>query len=211
MSRGERVYFPFYFSFYETAQTMPPRMRAAFYEAIISYAVAGTNPQLPKSISGYWPIVKPMLDNAKAHYNAGKKGGIKPKNSDFGSDISETNGLEDTETKGCNKEKEKEKEKKEYKEKGADAPPAPPKSKRFAPPELTEVKAYFAEKGGADTQAERFCAYYESNGWKVGRNPMKDWKAAARGWLARDKEQYPARDKPKAPGGDDWKKEKVLR
>lgn len=133
MSRGKRVYFPFYFSFYETAQTMPPRMRATFYEAIISYAVADTNPQLPKAISGYWPIVKPMLDNAKAHYDAGKKGGKKPKSSDFGSDISEINGLEDTETKGCNKEKEKEKEKekKEYKEKGADAPPRAPEIKAF--------------------------------------------------------------------------------
>lgn len=190
---------------------MSPKLRAAFYEAIISYAVADTNPQLPKAISGYWPIVKPMLDNAKSHYNAGIKGGNKPKNSDFGSDSSETNGLKDTETKGCNKEKEKEKEKKEYKEKGADAPPAPTKSRRFVPPELEEVKAYFAEKGGTDIQAERFCAYYESNGWKVGRNPMKDWKAAVRGWLVRDKEQSPAREKSKAPGGDDWKKERVLR
>lgn len=190
---------------------MSPKLRAAFYEAIISYAVADINPQLPKAISGYWPIVKPMLDNAKSHYDAGKKGGKKSKSSEFGSDISETNGFEDDETKGSDKEKEKEKEKKEYKEKGADAPPAPTKSRRFVPPELEEVKAYFAEKGGTDIQAERFCAYYESNGWKVGRNPMKDWKAAVRGWLVRDKEQSPAREKPKAPGGDDWKKERVLR
>ena len=30
--------------------------------------------------------------------------------------------------------------------------------------------------------AERFVSYYTSNGWRVGRNPMKDWKAACRSW-----------------------------
>ena len=30
--------------------------------------------------------------------------------------------------------------------------------------------------------ADRFIAYYESNGWRVGRNPMKDWRAAVRTW-----------------------------
>jgi hypothetical protein len=29
---------------------------------------------------------------------------------------------------------------------------------------------------------ERFFNYYTSNGWKVGKNPMKDWKAAVRSW-----------------------------
>ena len=43
------------------------------------------------------------------------------------------------------------------------------------------MKSYFAEKGGTEAQAIRFHAYYESNGWKVGRNPMKNWKAAASG------------------------------
>ena len=50
------------------------------------------------------------------------------------------------------------------------------------------MKNYFAEKGGTEAQAVRFHAYYESNGWKVGKNPMKNWKAAATGWISRDKE-----------------------
>ena len=54
-------------------------------------------------------------------------------------------------------------------------------SRRFTPPALDEVKAYIAEKGYR-VDAERWVAYYESNGWKVGRNPMKDWKAAVRTW-----------------------------
>ena len=71
--------------------------------------------------------------------------------------------------------------------------PLPPesKSKKFSPPDVETVKSYFAEKGGTEGQAIRFHAYYESNGWKVGRNPMKSWKAAVTGWISRDREQHP--------------------
>lgn len=78
----------------------------------------------------------------------------------------------------------------------AEALPPTPKS-RFSPPDVETVKSYFAEKGGTEAQAIRFHAYYESNGWKVGRNPMKNWKAAASGWISRDREQQ--QNKP-APG-----------
>jgi hypothetical protein len=56
-----------------------------------------------------------------------------------------------------------------------------PKRSRFIPPTLDEVKAYCTErKNNIDPQ--HFIDYYESNGWKVGKNPMKDWKAAVRTW-----------------------------
>lgn len=56
---------------------------------------------------------------------------------------------------------------------------------RFTPPTLEEVKAYCLESGYR-IDAERFIDYYESNGWMVGRNKMKDWKAAVRNWSKRD-------------------------
>jgi len=57
--------------------------------------------------------------------------------------------------------------------------------KRFTPPKFFDVDDYMREKGCSDpiTQAEKFCDFYESNGWKVGKNKMKCWKAAARNWL----------------------------
>ena len=70
----------------------------------------------------------------------------------------------------------------------AEALPPTPKS-RFSPPDVETVKNYFAEKGGTEGQAIRFHAYYESNGWKVGRNPMKNWKPAASGWISRDRDE----------------------
>lgn len=71
-----------------------------------------------------------------------------------------------------------------------------PKRKRFTPPTESELTAYAAEKGYTRFNAERFLAYYESNGWKVGRNPMKDWKAAVRNWASRDDSPQPARQNP---------------
>ena len=52
---------------------------------------------------------------------------------------------------------------------------------RFRPPTLEEVKSYILEKG-IEIDAERFVAYYESNGWMVGRNKMKNWKSAIVTW-----------------------------
>ena len=55
------------------------------------------------------------------------------------------------------------------------------KSNRFTPPTLEEVEDYINEKG-YNIKASKFIDYYTSNGWKVGKNPMKDWKAAVRSW-----------------------------
>lgn len=57
----------------------------------------------------------------------------------------------------------------------------PKASKRFVPPTLEEVRAYCAERKN-NVDAERFIDYYTSNGWQVGKNKMKDWKAAVRTW-----------------------------
>lgn len=58
---------------------------------------------------------------------------------------------------------------------------APTTTKRFKKPTLDELQEYISEKGYR-IDAEKFLDYYESNGWKVGKNPMKDWKAAVRNW-----------------------------
>jgi hypothetical protein len=62
--------------------------------------------------------------------------------------------------------------------------------KKFKPPTVTEVEAYIREKGYS-VDADKFIAYYESNGWRVGRNPMKDWKAALRTWQANQFDRTP--------------------
>lgn len=52
---------------------------------------------------------------------------------------------------------------------------------RFRKPTLDEVQAYCQERDN-HVDAAQFIDYYESKGWMVGRNPMKDWKACVRTW-----------------------------
>lgn len=64
------------------------------------------------------------------------------------------------------------------------------KARRFTKPTVDEVRTLCADRSyHFDPQA--FIDHYESNGWRVGRNPMKDWKAAAstweRGWKERNR------------------------
>lgn len=63
------------------------------------------------------------------------------------------------------------------------------KTKRFAPPTREEVQEYINEKG-YNMSADRFIDYYTANGWHVGKNKMKDWKAAVRNWNGRSSGQY---------------------
>jgi predicted phage replisome organizer len=53
--------------------------------------------------------------------------------------------------------------------------------KRFTKPTLEEVQAYCQERNN-NVDAQRWFDYYSSNGWKVGKNSMKDWKACVRTW-----------------------------
>lgn len=64
----------------------------------------------------------------------------------------------------------------------ADAPNAYPRKRNsFRPPSLEEVMGYCNSRQSAVNPAG-FFDYYTSNGWRVGKNPMKDWKAAVRTW-----------------------------
>lgn len=56
-----------------------------------------------------------------------------------------------------------------------------PTRKRFSPPTVEDVYSYCLERGN-QVDPQRFVDYYTSNGWMVGKNKMKDWKAAVRTW-----------------------------
>lgn len=71
---------------------------------------------------------------------------------------------------------EKEKETEEEEEKDTSS------AGRDIPPALEAVRAHAQEVSLSDTEAVKFHAYYESNGWRVGKNPMKSWHAAMVNW-----------------------------
>ena len=57
----------------------------------------------------------------------------------------------------------------------------------FTPPTVEEVRAYCNERNNG-IDAEAFVTFYESKGWMIGKNKMKDWKAAVRTWEKRRKD-----------------------
>ena len=84
---------------------------------------------------------------------------------------------------------------------GGKIPPTAP-SKKFKKPTLEEVQAYCKERKSS-ISAEYFYDYYESNGWKVGKNPMKDWKATVRRWELREQSNSKNSQQPELTEGAD--------
>lgn len=60
------------------------------------------------------------------------------------------------------------------------------KRRNFIPPTIDQVKEYCSERKN-NVDAQRFIDHYSSNGWMVGKNKMKDWKAAVRTWEKNEK------------------------
>ena len=65
------------------------------------------------------------------------------------------------------------------------------KKKSFVKPTALEVASYMTQRGwiSPKSESERFVDYYQANGWKVGKNPMKDWQSAVRSWESRNPER----------------------
>ena len=68
----------------------------------------------------------------------------------------------------------------------ASRPTNQPNLTNHTKPTIEDIRALFLEKKSTYIEADKFFNYYESNGWKVGKNPMKNWKAAAAGWITRN-------------------------
>ena len=75
----------------------------------------------------------------------------------------------------------------------------PPKEKakprsKFTKPDLMDIYKYLLtrniDQSTARVESEKFTDYYSSNGWKVGKNPMKDWKASVRNWTKNLGQQF---------------------
>lgn len=61
---------------------------------------------------------------------------------------------------------------------------------KFTPPTQEQVYAEMllkTDEYNAEIQSERFFTYYDSNGWMVGKNKMKNWRSSVAGWLNRSK------------------------
>lgn len=85
----------------------------------------------------------------------------------------------------------------------------PQKRTRFVKPTLEEVAAYCRERRN-NIDPQGFIDHYESNGWKVGKTPMQDWKAAVRTWERNGKSGGKATQPINSPDKYQYGKERAL-
>lgn len=170
----------FYRSFYDAIKDLPDADLAISFKAIMEYGLNGVEPDTSGIEKTIYLLTKPQIDANNKRYQNGTKGG-RPK-------TEEKPNHNQAITKPEPKEKEKVKDKVKEKDKEHIG--------RFAPPTTENVIGYCREMGYS-VDASRFIDFYESKGWMVGKNKMKDWKAAVRNWARQDKG---ALDKPKKTG-----------
>ena len=201
-----------YFDFEERTEQLTEEEQGRLLLAMLRYAKGEEPPTLEGAERFLFPVFKMDIDRDLDAYNAkvrnGGKGGrpktegnqTKPKETK--PNLKKPKGTEGKAKKPNFEEQEQEQEQEQERDKerdGVDKPPRP----RFEKPTIDDVRAYATERGYTSFQPERFIDYYTANGWKVGKNPMKDWRAAVRSWAARgDQGQTHNRDKPTNPALD---------
>ena len=139
-------------------------------------------------------MAKPLIDKRNRNYENGLRGG-RPKNRNetepkpnHNRTITE---LEPTDNRNEPTDNLKDKGER-LKEKGERR-----KVKQFIPPTREELKEYVLERG-VNIDIDRFLDYYQANGWMVGKNKMKDWKATVRNW-SRSQRQEKTAERVKKP------------
>ena len=170
--------------------------KGAILEACINYNASGTEPEFPASVDKrfmnlLWADFRQMMDSnarkAEILKANGSHGG-RPKNQP---ETKEKPNENQTQTKAEPKEttiKNKEIRNKNYELRNKEE--CEEKRKRFSPPTIEEVTAYCRERNN-NVDPERFIDFYASKGWRVGNQPMKDWRACVRTWEQRDRNITP--------------------
>ena len=178
-------YLKIFTDFLEIAEGLSDNTLARLFRAMLAYALNDTEPAFKGNERALWLMVRQSIDREKEAYEAkieadrknGRKGAaIRWQKIAKDRDPYPTDGQDSQD-----KDKEKEKDEDKDEDKGIYIAPAPRAHIYIRPPSLEEVESYCQERG-SQVDPHYFHSYYESNGWKVGKNPMKDWKAAVRSW-----------------------------
>ncbi len=176
MSSEKRESFIFYESFFQAIDKMGEVDQLPIYKAIAEYALYRKQPALEGMGSVIWSLIQPNLDANWNRWNNGRKGGAPQGNSNA---VKTTENQPKTTKKQPNKDVDKDVNVDKDKENNNRT------AKRFTPPSFGEVSEYITQKGYT-INPQSFIDFYTSNGWRVGKNPMKDWKATIRSWSSRD-------------------------
>ena len=150
-----------YFQYYETFEIVIEKIkdieeREWLRKVIIQYGLHGTAPESfhTEALEIAWTVCKELIDQQthRREVNAANRAGKKAEPATT---------EENSETKKPEQEK--------------------PKAKKFVKPTVEEIAAFCKEKK-ININVNKFFLHYESNGWHVGKSPMKSWKAAVQKW-----------------------------
>lgn len=198
--------FIFYNEYKEYFELLSPEDGYRVLMAVFEYAENGSVPQLDGMALMAFTLIKNQLNRDVEKYEktleirskAGKKGG-RPKAKNEASEEEEkakkAKAFSEKQTKAkkakkavdvdvdVDVEEDVDVEDKDKKK----APTGLKKKQAFSPPSLTEVKSYCSEREN-NVDPQGFIDFYEAKGWMIGKNKMKDWKAAVRTWERKERE-----------------------
>lgn len=166
-------YFCCYHSYRKKCEKLTDQELGRLFRALLTYSETGERQELAGRESIAFDFIADDIDRAKDAYEAKCR-----KNRE--------NGLKANGTERPRAVPNATQSKEEYKDKTKDKPLKGGDTRaKFAPPSLQEVTDYCRDRGNG-VDPERFVDFYAAKGWKVGNQPMKDWKAAVRTWEKRD-------------------------
>ena len=197
--------FVFYKSFLDAIELLPEGEQLKAFKLIAHYGANGEMPEGEQTLANaIFLMAKPNIDATKEKRSNGKKGGRPAKETEKNAEKeiekpvvieNENHRLSKPESNvdvnvnvdgnvdvNVNVNDDVNVNGDEESKKGAK------QSSRFTPPTREEAAAYVKEQGLTRVDLDKFFDYYASNGWKVGKNSMKDWKAVLRNWNRNEKD-----------------------
>lgn len=179
--------------FTRTLEKVPDEQFVVLVRAILAYGSDGVEPELEFPLDAIFESFREDIDYSHNRRQSGNKGG----KARSGGDSEEASKQPETASKlSATASKQSEtafNPSKQACKQASNTSNTSKKEGRMKRPTLEEVEAEI-EAMGYHVDARAFIAYYDSNGWKVGKNPMKSWKSALTTWERRDSGKAVASD-----------------
>jgi len=167
--------FIFYRSFFSATKCLNQVEKAQLFDAICSYALDNEIGELNGTAQGMFELIKPQLDANRKRFENGcvKKQKISKTEAKNKQKISKTEANVNVNVN--------ENVNEELINDNLNNNISTEKNKKFTKPTIDELIDY-CNQNVFNVDPNQFIDHYESVGWKVGKNPMKDWQATARNW-----------------------------
>jgi len=154
--------FLMYRSFITAARKVKNKaQRLSLYEAIFDLALDDVDTELDDAIGALFDLIRPQVLANNKRYQNGSKAKAKPKQTESKTEANKNVNENVNENENVVKEK--------------------TKREVFSKPTIEDITSYCRERNN-NVDPQKFYDFYESKGWMVGKNKMKDWKAAVRTW-----------------------------